>query len=120
MFLANHSLVLCPRGNGLDSHRAWETLYVGRIPVVASSAMDAAFDGLPVMILQSWSDLLNATYIARREDEIVAGIAAGAYDAHRLCLQHFICRIMAAAGRVTPGAVRMGISCDLSREKAPR
>lgn len=110
-FLANYSLVLCPRGNGVDTHRAWETLYVGRIPVVLSSAMDAAFSGLPVMILKSWDDLKNESHITDFESTILAGMSAGAYDTRRLWLSYFVCRIMAAAGRVTPGAISMGITC---------
>ena len=32
--LRNHAFVLCPRGNGVDTHRMWETLYMGSIPIV--------------------------------------------------------------------------------------
>jgi len=32
--LAQYKFVLCPSGNGFDSYRIWETLYVGSIPVV--------------------------------------------------------------------------------------
>ncbi len=31
---SNYLFVACPRGNGLDTHRFWETLYRGYIPVV--------------------------------------------------------------------------------------
>ena len=30
----NHKYVLCPPGNGIDTHRLWETLYLGSTPVV--------------------------------------------------------------------------------------
>lgn len=110
--IADHRLVLCPVGHGLDTHRAWETLYVGRIPVVISSAMDAAFEGLPVMILSDWNELRDAAAIAQREADILRRMASGGYDASRLWLGHFVCRIMAAAGRMTPGAARMGIACE--------
>lgn len=32
-----HKYVLCPRGNGLDTHRFWEALYRGAIPIVERS-----------------------------------------------------------------------------------
>ena len=32
--IRNHEFVLCPRGNGVDTHRLWETLYMGSIPIV--------------------------------------------------------------------------------------
>lgn len=109
--IGDHRLVLCPRGNGLDTHRAWETLYVGRIPVVVTSSMDAAFDGLPVIILDSWGELRNTSVLAAREASVIRGMASGAYDVRHLRLQHFVCQIMAAAGRMTPGAIAQGITC---------
>ena len=35
--LAEFRYVLCPRGNGVDTHRFWEALYKGNLPVVADS-----------------------------------------------------------------------------------
>ena len=32
--LESHKFVLCPPGNGIDTHRMWETLYLDSIPVV--------------------------------------------------------------------------------------
>jgi hypothetical protein len=49
--------VLCPRGNGLDTHRAWEALYMGSIPIVKTSAMDRVFDRLPVLIVNDWQEV---------------------------------------------------------------
>lgn len=36
--LARHRFCLCLRGNGLDTHRFWEALYLGVIPVVVNNA----------------------------------------------------------------------------------
>lgn len=33
----SYKYVLCPRGNGIDTHRFWETLYRGSIPIVERS-----------------------------------------------------------------------------------
>lgn len=120
--VSEYSLVLCPRGNGLDTHRAWEALYLGRIPVVTSSAMDAAFDGLPVLILGSWDELSDLPALERREAELVRGMVTGAFDLRRLRLDYFGCRILAAAGRITPGATAMGMSCPfvVGNSTAPR
>ena len=35
--LASHRFCLCIRGNGLDTHRFWEALYLGVIPVVLNN-----------------------------------------------------------------------------------
>jgi hypothetical protein len=32
--LSQHMFCLCPRGNGIDTHRFWESLYLGTIPVL--------------------------------------------------------------------------------------
>lgn len=32
--LSSHYFCLCPRGNGIDTHRFWEALYLGVIPVI--------------------------------------------------------------------------------------
>jgi hypothetical protein len=52
-----YAFVISPHGNGLDCHRLWEALVLGCIPIVKTSGIDALYKGLPVLILQSWSDL---------------------------------------------------------------
>lgn len=49
--------IACPRGNGTDTHRFWEALYRGSIPVVKRSkwSMSIAKLGYPVMQLTDWS-----------------------------------------------------------------
>lgn len=37
--LGNSKFVLCPRGNGLDTHRYFETILMGAIPVVENSTL---------------------------------------------------------------------------------
>lgn len=48
---------LCPRGAGQDTHRVWEALYLGSIPVVLKSNLSPLYDGLPVIQLDSWDEL---------------------------------------------------------------
>jgi len=33
----NHKFVVCPEGNGIDTHRIWETLYMDSIPIVGDN-----------------------------------------------------------------------------------
>lgn len=54
------SFVLCPEGNGIDTHRLWETLYMGGVAVVKSnSCINELVKDLPVVIVRKWSDILN-------------------------------------------------------------
>jgi hypothetical protein len=55
--MMQYKFVLSPVGNGVDAHRTWEALLAGSIPIVESSVRDSMYEGLPVLILKSWSDL---------------------------------------------------------------
>lgn len=66
--LSESMFVLCPRGNGLDCHRVWESLYMGAIPIVKSSAMDAAFEELPVLIINNWSEITEEFLLKKYEE----------------------------------------------------
>jgi hypothetical protein len=63
--IRNHTFVLCPRGNGIDTHRLWETLYMGSIPIVKRYIGLKEFTDLPILMIDDWSniteDLLRAT-----------------------------------------------------------
>ena len=49
--------VISPPGNGIDCHRTWEALYLGAIPIVRTSSLDPMYEGLPVLIVNEWSDI---------------------------------------------------------------
>jgi len=59
------SFVLSPFGNGMDTHRTWEALCLGCIPIVKSSTFSQLFEDLPVLIVNDWNevtrDLLDKT-----------------------------------------------------------
>ena len=50
---------LCPEGNGLDTHRIWESLLVKTIPVMEDSVFTKNLASLnfPILVLESWQDL---------------------------------------------------------------
>jgi hypothetical protein len=56
--LASHKYAICPRGNGLDTHRIWECLYLNVIPIVIESDF-INIDNLPIIILKDWNQLDN-------------------------------------------------------------
>lgn len=52
------NFVLCPEGNGIDTHRLWETLYMGGVPIVKRHPyMNSFFEILPVVQVAKWTDL---------------------------------------------------------------
>tara|TARA_B110000971_G_C19949736_1_gene472779 strand:- start:196 stop:1218 length:1023 start_codon:yes stop_codon:yes gene_type:complete len=56
--LASHKYAICPRGNGLDTHRIWECLYLNVIPIIIEKD-DLKIDNLPIIILEDWSSIDN-------------------------------------------------------------
>jgi len=55
--LHSHIFVLCPSGNGLDTHRFWETLYVNSIPVVKRNLNNKFYTDLPICFIDDWEEL---------------------------------------------------------------
>jgi hypothetical protein len=55
--MINFKYVISPFGNGLDCHRTWEALILGCIPIVKKSDLDPMYKGLPVLIVDNWSDV---------------------------------------------------------------
>ena len=51
--------VASPQGNGIDCHRTWEALYLGAIPIVRRTAFVKGFQGLPVRLVDHWSEVVD-------------------------------------------------------------
>ena len=93
--ILQHVAIVCPRGNGRDTHRAWESLYLGRVIITLHSPADKLWDGFPVILLNSWEDLpthenviLDAATKSETRDSL-----------HKLFMPHWICLIGSAANR---------------------
>lgn len=56
-FISKYKWTLCPRGAGKDTHRLWEALYLGSIPVVLKSTISQLYKDLPVIQLDNWNQL---------------------------------------------------------------
>jgi len=58
--LGDARYVICPRGNGLDTLRFWETLLVGAVPIVKSGPLDPLFRACGAIVVDDWGDLVAA------------------------------------------------------------
>jgi hypothetical protein len=68
--LRKYSLVPCPEGNGIDTHRLWETLYMGGTPIVLKSDyLPEVLNTLPVILLDSWDNLTDMNFIEKKWNE---------------------------------------------------
>jgi len=65
--IKSSKFVFCPRGNGIDTHRLWETLYMGSIPIVKYEEAHHLFTDLPILFIEDWNeineDFLNEKYL---------------------------------------------------------
>ena len=52
-----YAFSISPHGNGLDCFRTWEDLVLGCIVIVKTSPLDPLYEGLPVVIVQDWSEV---------------------------------------------------------------
>lgn len=57
--ILDHKMVICPEGNGTDCHRVWETLLLGRVPIVKKTKVMNHFSDLPILYLDDWDELEN-------------------------------------------------------------
>jgi hypothetical protein len=53
----NHKFVISPQGNGLDTHRTWECLYIGTIPIEKWSLNSRFYTDLPICFVENWEDI---------------------------------------------------------------
>jgi hypothetical protein len=59
--LSRFAFVASPPGNGLDTHRTWEAMYLKCIPIVIRSHMTERFFnlGLPIWVVDSYDDIVH-------------------------------------------------------------
>ena len=74
--LSKYMFLICPEGNGIDTHRIWEAFYLRTIPIVKENRISFFLKkaNLPVVILKKWSDItkfnetnLNKLYISKKK-----------------------------------------------------
>lgn len=51
---------ICPLGNGIDSHRIWESLYLNTIPITENTyniSYMSKKHNLPIILIKNWSEI---------------------------------------------------------------
>ncbi len=68
--LRGHAFCICPRGNGIDTHRIWESLYMGCIPIALRERLVESFArDLPILVIDDWSEVTEP-FLRAKYDEI--------------------------------------------------
>lgn len=91
--MGRSAFMICPSGQGNDTHRVWETLALGRIPIVDRTSTSQVYDGLPVWMVDGWSD-----FAAMDEDHLSERFSyyLGRWDDYeweRLTLSYWVSKI---------------------------
>ena len=52
-----YKFCVCCNGRGIDTHRVYEAIHCGTIPIVLTSHYDTFYSDLPVLIVNSWDEI---------------------------------------------------------------
>ena len=55
--LSQSKFALCPSGNGFDTHRFWQALYLGCLPVTRRCNALKAFEGMGGIFVDTWDEI---------------------------------------------------------------
>ncbi|MES2308288.1 MAG: hypothetical protein V4507_05450 [Verrucomicrobiota bacterium] len=68
--MISNDFVLCPEGNGPDTHRTWEALYLGTIPILKKHILHQDWKTeLPIVWVDSW-DQIDDQFLMEKKIEI--------------------------------------------------
>tara|TARA_R100000458_G_C8237867_1_gene217684 strand:- start:103 stop:891 length:789 start_codon:yes stop_codon:yes gene_type:complete len=66
--LSKYAFCLCPRGNGVDTHRIWEALYMGCIPIVQNHLTHKCLSDLPILFVDKWEEVTHQKLVQFLDD----------------------------------------------------
>jgi hypothetical protein len=73
----SHRFVVCPHGNGMDSHRMWEALYMGVTPILKRNDWSEQWEDMAVLV-NDWKDFYPGEHFQKE------------FDTNRLTVSHWI------------------------------
>lgn len=86
--IRKHQFIACPEGNGVDTHRIWESLLLGTIPIIKDNFLAPLYSKLPVIIVKDWSQI-NKNYLKKQ----LKIIKSKKYDFSILFMRYWINKI---------------------------
>ena len=60
-----YKFCVCCNGRGIDTHRVYEAIHCGTIPIVIKSHFDNFYNDLPVLIVDSWENI-NEVFLEKK------------------------------------------------------
>jgi len=69
--LQNHAFSLSPSGYGIDTHRCWEILHMGSVPIVLNSPIaQKLYIHYPIIIINKWEDVFQPGALQQFKQDI--------------------------------------------------
>ena len=96
--LQAHLFVISPPGNGVDTHRMWEAVLNGAIPIVRQGVYESWLSCLPYVAVASWSEITDDLLHAAAT-KILDALDSRSFDFRRTLLNFHAGRIGRAAAR---------------------
>lgn len=87
---------ICPEGNGIDTHRFWEALYMGCIPVVEDCINLKFYKDVPMLLCGNLLDLNQSDFV-KQHYELIYNL--GGWDYTVLDFDYWRNKILASAER---------------------
>lgn len=91
--ILDYEAIICPAGNGIDTHRLWETLYSNRIPIIIKIGdykIYELYKKLPILILDDENQLYDENFL----DNNIKKIKQTKYDMSLLDMSYWYEKII--------------------------
>jgi hypothetical protein len=82
--LSSAFFCISPKGNGIDSHRIWESLYLKTIPIVTESVNGKFYENYPIYKIKSWDSFDSSIF-----DENLYHNIMSKYDSYKLDIDYY-------------------------------
>lgn len=69
--ILDHKFVLSPMGHGIDTHRKWEALHLGSIPVEKRNINNTFYTDLPICLVDDWKEVTE-DFLLKEYERMVA------------------------------------------------
>jgi hypothetical protein len=83
--MTEYAFMYSPYGNGPDCHRHWESLCLGCIPIIQTIGNNSMFRGLPVLIVEDYSEITQQLL-----DETIEKFKNTTFDYEKLTLKYWV------------------------------
>jgi hypothetical protein len=98
--LASSYFCIAPRGNGIDTHRVWEALYLRTIPVVTRSILTDQHPHLPLIVLDDWAQFRTIEFSPDLYERTIRD-----WTPDSILLDRYLQRVAEIAGAAPPSRV---------------